>query len=130
MRTIKGPSLFIAQFINADPQLSTLEGLAAFAADCKFKALQIPTFFPEIFDLEQAAQSQSYCDDILGVLAKHDLTISELTSQRHGQLMAVNPAYDRTLAHFAPESVRHSPAARLESGRTTVASVRNCIAPA
>jgi sugar phosphate isomerase/epimerase len=114
MRTIKGPSLFIAQFIDADPQLSTLEGLVAFAAGCKFKALQIPTFFPRIFDLEQAAQSQSYCDDILGVLAKHGLTISELTSQRHGQLMAVNPAYDLTLAHFAPESVRHNPTARLD----------------
>ena len=43
MQTIKGPSLFIAQFINVDPQLATLEGLAAFAAECKFTALQIPT---------------------------------------------------------------------------------------
>src|SRR4051794_9279326 len=112
MRTIKGPSLFIAQFINADPRLATLEGLAAFAAECKFTALQIPTFFPKIFDLEQAAQSQSYCDDVLGILAKHGLGISELTAQRQGQLMAVHPAYDRTLAHFGPEQTRQDPAAR------------------
>src|SRR3954454_12658527 len=112
MRTIKGSSLFIAQFINADPRLATLEGLAAFAAECQFTALQIPTFFPKIFDLEQAAQSQSYCDDVLAVLAKHGLGISELTAQRQGQLMAVHPAYDRTLAHFAPDNIRRDPVAR------------------
>jgi hypothetical protein len=33
MQTIKGPSLFIAQFINADPRLATLEGLTASAPD-------------------------------------------------------------------------------------------------
>ena len=55
MQTIRGPSLFIAQFIDADPKLSSLEGLAAFAAECKFTALQIPTAAPKIFDLEQAS---------------------------------------------------------------------------
>ena len=130
MQTIKGPSLFIAQFINADPQLGTLEGLAAFAAECKFTALQIPTFFPEIFDLEQAAQSQSYCDDMLGVLAKHGLGISELTAQRQGQLMAVHPAYDRTLAHFAPENVRQIRSARQAWAERPACVFRNRIAPA
>jgi sugar phosphate isomerase/epimerase len=112
MQTIKGPSLFIAQFINADPKLTTLEGLAAFAAECKFTALQISTASPTIFDLEQAAQSQAYCDDVLGLLTKYGLVISELTSQRQGQLMAVHPAYDHTSAHFAPENIRRDPAVR------------------
>lgn len=112
MRTIKGPGLFLAQYVNADERLSTLEGLASFAAECGFTALQIPTFYPKIFDLAQAAESQAYCDDIRGVLARHKLEISELTSQRQGHLMAVNPAYDRTIAHLAPESVRSDPRAR------------------
>jgi sugar phosphate isomerase/epimerase len=112
MQTIKGPGLFIAQFIDTDPKLGTLEGIAAFAAECKFTALQIPTFVPKIFDLEQAAQSQAYCDDVVGILAQYGLGISELTSQRQGQLMAVHPAYDRTLAHFAPENIRHDPIKR------------------
>src|SRR5882724_11987403 len=112
MQTVKGPSLFIAQFIDADPRLATLEGLAAFAAEAKFTALQIPTFSPKIFDLEQAAQSQAYCDDVLGILARHGLGISELSAARQGQLMAVHPAYDRTLAHFGPELARGDAVAR------------------
>jgi sugar phosphate isomerase/epimerase len=94
MQTIKGPGLFIAQFVDADARLGTLEGIAAFAAECGFTALQMPTFYPKIFDLEQAAQSQSYCDDVRGTLSNYGLRISELTSQRQGHLMAVNPAYD------------------------------------
>ena len=70
MQTIKGPGLFIAQFVDADARLGTLEGIAAFAAECGFTALQMPTFYPKIFDLEQAAQSQSYCDDMLGDAVK------------------------------------------------------------
>jgi len=114
MQTIKGPGLFIAQFVDADARLGTLEGIAAFAAECGFTALQMPTFYPKIFDLEQAAESQSYCDDVLGTLANYGLRISELTSQRQGHLMAVNPAYDLAIAHFAPESVRRDPVARLQ----------------
>jgi len=112
MQTIKGPGLFIAQFIDADPRFGTLEGLAAFAAECKFTALQIPTSSPKIFDLEKASESQAYCDDISGMLSGYGLQISELTSSRQGQLMAVNAAYDKTVAHFAPENVRHDSKAR------------------
>jgi sugar phosphate isomerase/epimerase len=76
MQTIKGPGLFIVQFVDADARLSTLEGIAAFAAECGFTALQMPTFYPKIFDLEQAAESQSYCDDMLGTLSNYGLRIS------------------------------------------------------
>ena len=85
MQTIKGPGLFIAQFVDADARLGTLEGIAAFAAECGFTALQMPTFYPKIFDLEQAAESQSYCDDMRGTLSNYGLRISELTSQRQGR---------------------------------------------
>ena len=112
MKTIKGPSLLLSQFIDAEPRFGTLDGLAAFAADCGFKALQIPTAIPKIFDLAKAAESQAYCDDIRALLAKHGVEVSELSSSRQGQLVAVNPAYDRTIAHFAPESVRGNPDAR------------------
>lgn len=112
MQTIKGPSLLVTQFIDTDPRFGTLEGLAAFARECGFIALQIPTAFPKIFDLELAANSQTYCDDISALLARYGLTASELSSSRQGQLMAVNPAYDKTIAHFAPEPVRQDPKAR------------------
>ena len=82
MRTIKGPALFIAQYVDADLRLSTLEGLCAFAAELGFKALQIPTFLPHIFDLARAAESRDYCDDVRAVLARHGLEIAEPLAPR------------------------------------------------
>jgi sugar phosphate isomerase/epimerase len=112
MRTIRGPALFIAQFVNADARLSTLDGLCEWAADLGFKALQVPTFFPHMFDVKRAAESQAYADDFLGTLARYGLELTELTSQRQGQLMAVHPAFDVTQDAIAPVEVRGSPEAR------------------
>jgi sugar phosphate isomerase/epimerase len=112
MRTILGPSLFISQFIDTEPLFETLDGIASWAASLGFAALQIPTSHPHIFDVVQAAGSQAYCDDILAVLARHGLVVSELTSQRQGHLMAVHPAYDRVVDGFAPTALRGDPTSR------------------
>ena len=42
MRTIKGPGIFLSQFIGGHPPFNTLEGLAGWAAEKGYKALQIP----------------------------------------------------------------------------------------
>jgi sugar phosphate isomerase/epimerase len=102
VRTILGPALFIAQFIGTEPEFETLDGIARWAAGLGFKALQVPTANKAIFDVEQAASSQGYCDDIRAVLDRHGLVVAELASQRQGHLMAVHPAYDRVVAGFAP----------------------------
>ncbi|HCR9736480.1 sugar phosphate isomerase/epimerase family protein [Citrobacter sp. FR21RM1OL9030] len=112
MRTIKGPGIFLAQFIGGQPPFNTLEGLAGWAAGLGYKALQIPCNHKALFDVEQAAVSQTYCDDIRGMLADHGLVISELSTHLEGQLIAVHPAYDEAFAGFAPQSVRGNPQAR------------------
>jgi sugar phosphate isomerase/epimerase len=94
------------------PPFNTLEGLADWAAGLGYKALQIPCNHPAIFDVEQAAQSQSYCDDVRGVLAERGLAISELSTHLEGQLIAVHPAYDAAFDSFAPASRRGNPSAR------------------
>lgn len=112
MRTIKGPGIFLAQFIGRQPPFNTLEGLAGWAAGLGYKALQIPCNHKALFDVEQAAVSQTYCDDIRGMLADHGLVISELSTHLEGQLIAVHPAYDEAFAGFAPPSMRGNPQAR------------------
>ncbi|BCQ35080.1 MULTISPECIES: sugar phosphate isomerase/epimerase family protein [Erwiniaceae] len=112
MKTLKGPGLFLSQFIGQDAPFNTLDNLAQWAADLGFKALQIPCNHPHIFDVEKAANSQSYCDDIRERLAAYGLTISELSTHLEGQLIAVHPAYDEAFNDFAPEAVRHDPRAR------------------
>ena len=124
MRTVKGPSLFISQFIGTEPRFDTLAGIAEWAAALGFVALQIPISHPHVFDVDQAAASAAYCEDIQAVLARHGLVVSELTSQRHGHLMAVHPAYERMADPFAPASLRGDPAARQDwaAGRIRAAA--------
>ncbi|EPJ9672047.1 TPA: sugar phosphate isomerase/epimerase [Citrobacter freundii] len=106
MRTIKGPGIFLTQFIGEQAPFNSLDGLAGWAADKGYKAVQIPCHQPPIFDLAKAAQSQAYCDDINGKLAEHGLVISELSTHLEGQLMAVSPVYSDAFDHFAPAEVR------------------------
>ena len=112
MRTIKGPGIFLSQFIGAEAPFNSLDGLAGWAAGKGYKAVQIPCNHPHIFDVEKAAESQAYCDDITAKLAAHGLVISELSTHLEGQLVAVNPVYSEAFDHFAPASVRGNEAAR------------------
>ncbi|KNC08634.1 AP endonuclease [Klebsiella sp. RIT-PI-d] len=112
MRTIKGPGIFLTQFLGAQPPFNTLDALAGWAAGLGYKALQIPCHNKAIFDVQQAAESQIYCDEISGTLAEHGLVISELSTHLEGQLVAVHPAYDAAFDGFAPPQLRGDPSAR------------------
>ena len=111
MKTIKGPAIFLAQFMGDDVPFDSLENLAGWASGLGYKAIQLPCD-PRLFDLEQAADSQAYCDDVIALLASHGLQISELSTHLQGQLVAVHPAYDTLFDGFAPAHVRGDPAAR------------------
>ena len=111
MKTIKGPAIFLAQFMGDDVPFDSLENLAGWASGLGYKAIQLPCD-PRLFDLEQAADSQEYCDDIVALLASHGLQISELSTHLQGQLVAVHPAYDTLFDGFAPAHVRGDPVAR------------------
>ena len=111
MKTIQGPAIFLAQFLGDAPPFDSLEHLAQWAAGLGYPGLQLPTA-PRLFDLEQAASSQQYCDDVIALLARHGLQVTELSTHLQGQLIAVHPAYDALFDGFAPEHVRGDPAAR------------------
>ena len=111
MKTIQGPAIFLAQFLGDEPPFDSIEHLAQWAAGLGYKGLQLPTA-PRLFDLEQAATSQQYCDDVKALLARHGLQVTELSTHLQGQLIAVHPAYDALFDGFAPEHVRGDSAAR------------------
>lgn len=114
MKTLKGPSLHLAQFSSDQPPFHTLETLGQWAATLGFNALQIPAWDSRLFDVAQAASSQTYCDDIQGMLAQQGLQISELTTHIFGQLVAVHPAYDSLWDAFTPAALHGRPQARTE----------------
>jgi sugar phosphate isomerase/epimerase len=114
MKTIKGPGIFLAQFAGDQAPFNTLEGMAHWAAGLGFVGVQIPSWDGRLFDLKQAAESQSYCDDIQGVVAKAGLAITELSTHLQGQLVATHPAYDVLFADFAPAALAEDSPGRQE----------------
>lgn len=112
MKTIQGPGIFLAQFAGDAAPFNSLPAIAQWAASIGYRAVQIPTWDARLFNLERAAESQTYCDEIRGTLAAHGLVISELSTHLQGQLVAVHPAYDPLFDGFAAPQVRGDRAAR------------------
>ncbi|MBB3047926.1 sugar phosphate isomerase/epimerase [Litorivivens lipolytica] len=109
---MKGPAIFLAQFVGDELPFNSLDGLCRWAADLGYKGIQLPTFERGLINLEQAAESQDYCDELKGRIADAGLEISELSTHLQGQLVAVHPAYDELMDGFAIPEVRGNPAAR------------------
>lgn len=114
MKTIKGPAIFLAQFAGDSAPFNSLESIADWVAGMGYKGIQIPSWDERLFDLTLAAESQTYCDEIKGMLADKGLEITELSTHLQGQLVAVHPAFDAQFDGFAPASVHGNPKARQE----------------
>jgi sugar phosphate isomerase/epimerase len=112
MKTIKGPGLFLAQFMGDKPPFNNLASICKWAASLGFKGVQIPSWDPRCIDLEKAAKSKTYAQEIKGIVEAAGLKITELSSHLQGQLVAVHPAYDAQFDGFAPKAVRGNPKER------------------
>jgi len=102
MKTIKGPAIFLAQFAGDRSPYNTLAGMAGWAAGLGYVGIQIPTWDKRLFDLERAAESKTYCEEILGIASRAGLKITELSTHLQGHLVASHPAFDALLDGFAP----------------------------
>ncbi len=114
MTTIKGPAIFIAQFLGDKAPFNSLQSICLWAESLGFKGVQIPTGDENIFNLKLAAESKTYADEIKGLVNQCGLEISELSTHLQGQLVAVHPAYDDMFDAFAPAEFRKNPTARTE----------------
>jgi sugar phosphate isomerase/epimerase len=112
MKTIKGPGIFLAQYASDEKPFNSLGGMVDWAAEVGFTGVQIPTWDRRLFDLKLAAESQSYCDEVLGVVGKAGLQVTELATHLQGQLMATHPAYEAMFADFAPRELAQNPSGR------------------
>lgn len=112
MNTIKGPAIFLAQFIGNDAPFNDLSSICKWAAGLGYKGVQLPTNDARFIDLQKAAVSKTYADEIKGIVNAAGLEITELSTHLQGQLVAVNPAYDSLFDAFAPDAVKNNPAER------------------
>lgn len=114
MKTIQGPAVFLAQFMDEKPPFNSLEGLCKWASDLGYKGIQIPTWETRLIDLKKAAESKTYADELKGKVQSYGLEITELCSHLQGQLVAVHPAYDLMFDNFAPDDCKNNSKKRTE----------------
>jgi len=112
MKTIKGPAIFLAQFMSDEAPFNSLENACTWAAGLGFKGVQIPSWDSRCIDLKRAAESKTYADEIKGIVESKGLAISELSSHLQGQLVASHVAYDSMFDAFAPKEVQGNIQAR------------------
>ncbi len=114
MTTLKGPAIFLAQFMGDQPPFNDLKSICKWAKSLGFVGVQIPTWDARCIDLQKAAESKTYADELKGTIKECGLEITELSTHLQGQLVAVHPAYDSLFDGFAPANVRGNSKARTE----------------
>ena len=114
MNTLRGPAIFLAQFMADEEPFDNIESMSKWASNLGFKGIQVPIGNPSFIDVAKAAESKDYCDELRGKVAQHGVEITELSTHLEGQLVAVHPAYDELFDGFAPEAMRNKPKERTE----------------
>ncbi|HEY0356625.1 MAG TPA: sugar phosphate isomerase/epimerase, partial [Flavisolibacter sp.] len=114
MQTIKGPGIFLAQFLGDKPPFNEMKTICQWANSLGFVGVQIPVWDERCIDLKQAAESKTYADELKGSIKEWGLEITELATHLIGQLVAVHPAYNELFDAFAPVQLKGNSKARTE----------------
>ena len=111
---MKGPAIFLAQFAEDIEPYNNLPNICRWVSSLGYKGIQIPSWDTRFIDLQKAAESKTYAEEISGTAKEFGLDISELSTHLQGQLVAVHPAYNVQFDDFADEEVKNNPKARQE----------------
>ena len=114
MKTIKGPALFLAQFAGDEAPFDSWDSITKWAADCGYVGVQVPSWDGRLIDLDKAATSKDYCDELKGKARENGVEVTELSTHLQGQLVASHPAYDEAFDGFTVPAMRGNPRARQE----------------
>lgn len=102
---MKGPAIFLAQFMPPPGEQTSLKAMCEWAASLGYEGVQIPTWESRIFDLELASQSQDYCDEVLSTCRSSGVEITELSTHLQGQVVASTQPYLEALNPLCPDSL-------------------------
>ena len=116
MAHIKGPAIFLAQFMRDEAPYDDIKTLGEWAAGLGYKGVQLPTWDPRVIDLDRAAESKAYCDEYRGMLKERGLEPTELSGHLQGQVLAIHPAYEVMFQPFYPEGLADAERAEWATG--------------
>jgi sugar phosphate isomerase/epimerase len=112
MSQIKGPAIFLAQFMGDEAPYNSLPAITTWVKSLGYIGVQLPSWDGRTMDLAKAAESKTYCDELKG--KTNGLAVTELASHLQGQLVASHPTYDELFDVFAAPEVRGNVKARTE----------------
>ena len=64
MQTLKGPGIFLAQFLGDQPPFNDFRSICQWAKGLGYIGVQIPTWDLRCIDLKKAAESKTYADEL------------------------------------------------------------------
>ncbi len=106
MAKMKGPGIFLAQFLRDEAPFDTIGNITKWAAGLGYRGVQVPSWDPRAIDLDQAAESKTYCHEYKGRLEANGIEIIELGSYIEGQVLAMHTAFEVAFQGFYPEGLR------------------------
>ncbi len=106
MAQIKGPAIFLAQFMRDEEPYNTIDNIGRWVAGLGYRGVQIPAWDARAIDLDQAAESKTYCDEYRGKLREMGLEPTELAAYLAGQVLVMHPAYETLFEGFHPPGLR------------------------
>ncbi len=106
MAHIKGPAIFLAQFMRDEEPYNTIDNIGRWVAGLGYKGVQIPAWDGRAIDLNRAAESKTYCDEYRGRLQEMGLEPTELAAYLAGQVLAMHPAYEILFQGFHPPGLK------------------------
>ena len=77
---MKGPAIFLAQFAGDQAPFNNLDSITRWAGELGYQGVQVPTWESSLIDLEKAASSKDYCDELKGICANNGVEITELST--------------------------------------------------
>ena len=105
MAAIRGPAIFLAQFLRDTPPYHELGSIVRWASGLGYRGVQIPTWDARVIDLAQAAESKAYCDDYRAALSDAGVEPTELAAHLQGQVLAMDPASAEMFGAFYPSGL-------------------------
>ena len=123
MGKIKGPGIFLAQFLRDEKPYNNLLNIGQWLTGLGYKGVQIPAWDSRVIELDKAAESKTYCDDFKGTLSQIKLEITELSAHLQGQVLAIHPAYEVAFQPFYPDGLTGNGRAEWAAGELKKAVV-------
>ena len=95
MKTMQGPGLFLAQFAADEAPFDSWDAITRWAADCGYAGVQVPSWDARLIDLDRAATSKDYCDELVGIARGNGVEVTELSTHLQG----LRSIFSRLAAH-------------------------------